>query len=212
MDIRWLLSFEMTGWFSGGVYIFLMLLSVISWGIIFRKLLLFRQVRRADYLYREAAGQRRDEAVGPLPLSSLYQVSAVCRKYAADAAAGREKMEEAVKVVLNDYFLGLNSGLPVLATISSVAPFMGLLGTVWGIMIIFSRLHGEVAGVSEMVAPGVAQALVTTIGGLLVAIPALFFYNYFAMHLRHMTNQAENYASEIIYLREDDAPGASARE
>lgn len=206
MDIRWLLSFEMTGWFSGGVYIFLMILSVLSWGIIFRKLALFRRVRRAEAIYLATAGKGGNASI-PLAgrMSSLYLIGTVKEKYRHDGMASREKMEEAVKVSLNDYFLGLNSGLPVLATISSVAPFMGLLGTVWGIMVIFSRLHGEVAGVSEMVAPGVAQALVTTIGGLLVAIPALFFYNYFAMILRHMTNTAENYASQVIYLEHVEA-------
>jgi biopolymer transport protein ExbB/TolQ len=68
-------------------------------------------------------------------------------------------------------------------------------------MVIFSRMHAQVAGVSEMVAPGVAQALITTIGGLIVAIPALFFYNYFTMILRNLANEAENYASRIIYLK-----------
>jgi biopolymer transport protein TolQ len=204
MDIRWLLSFEMTGWFSGGIYFFLMGLSLFSWALIFKKLILFRRVKRANARFRMLL-KKKDNVLLPeriATLSGLFLIADTRRKFlpAENAAADREKVEEAVKVCLNEYFHELNAGLPILATISSVAPFMGLLGTVWGIMIIFSRLHGQVAGVSEMVAPGVAQALVTTIGGLLVAIPALFFYNYFTMVLRHLSDEAENYASKVIYL------------
>ena len=57
------------------------------------------------------------------------------------------------------------------------------------------------AATSHPKAPGVAQALITTIGGLIVAIPALFFYNYFTMILRSLSNEAENYASRLIYLK-----------
>ncbi len=201
MDIKWLLSFQMTGWFCGGIYIVLVILSLVSWALIFQKMALLRRVRRADALFRRLSGK---EVSGSdttfLSLSSFYLVYKTEREFRAREEKDREKLEEAVKIGLNDYFQNLNSGLPILATITSVAPFLGLLGTVWGIMLIFSKLHGQVAGISEMVAPGVAQALITTIGGLVVAIPALFFYNYFAMVLSHLTNEVENYASRTIYL------------
>ncbi len=202
MDIKWLLSFQMTGWFSGGIYILLVILSIISWAIIFRKLGTFRRVRRADFLFRTTSEDDLEEIGEPsLEPSSLYLIYRKVQEFRKADEHDPDKLEEMVRILLSEYFHNLISGLPILATITSVAPFLGLLGTVWGIMLIFSKLHGQVAGVSEMVAPGVAQALITTIGGLLVAIPALFFYNYFSMVLRSLTNEAENYASRIIYLK-----------
>jgi len=204
MDIRWLLSFQMTGWFCAGIYVVLILLSLLSWTLIFQKLMLFYRVRQADKLFRHlheksklpSACQKKQ-----LENSAYYLIIQTAADFQAGGRGESEEIEEAVKINLNEYFQKLNLGLPILATITSVSPFLGLLGTVWGIMMIFSRLHGQVAGVSEMVAPGVAQALITTIGGLLVAIPALFFYNYFAMILHNLNNEADNFASRTIYLK-----------
>lgn len=201
MGIKWLLSFQMTGWFTGGIYVVLILLSVASWALIFQKLSLLRRIRRAEVLFKATRPEDLESVKDRLAASSLYLVYREKEQFRAQGAKDRESLEEAIRVSLNEHFQDVGSGMSVLATITSVAPFLGLLGTVWGIMLIFSKLHGQVAGVSEMVAPGVAQALLTTIGGLLVAIPALFFYNYFSMILRHLSNEAENYASRLIYLK-----------
>ena len=203
MDIRWLLSFKMTGWFCGGVITVLAILSIISWSLIFQKMTAFRRARRANARFRSMSETEiPKEQVGLFAFSSLYLIFHKVNQFPAGNEQGDlEKLEEEIKVELNEYFESLNSGLPILGSITSVAPFLGLLGTVWGIMVIFSRMHMQVAGVSEMVAPGVAQALITTIGGLIVAIPAHFFYNYFTMILRSLSNEAENYASRLIYLK-----------
>ncbi len=202
MDISWYLSFKMTGWFCGGILIVLVLFSIISWSLIFRKLIDFRRARRANARFRsmnEAEIPR--EFNGFLSCSSLYLIFRKVKQSPIENDRDLDKVEEDIKVELNEYFENLNNGLPILGSITGVAPFLGLLGTVWGIMVIFSRMHSQVAGVSEMVAPGVAQALITTIGGLVVAIPALFFYNYFAMISRSLSNEAENYASRIIFSK-----------
>ncbi|HNQ36121.1 MAG TPA: MotA/TolQ/ExbB proton channel family protein [bacterium] len=199
--MKWLLSFQMTGWFTGGIYVVLILLSVASWALIFQKLSLLRRIRRAEALFKATRPEDLESIQGRLAASSLYLVYREKEQFRAQGKKDRECLEEAIRVSLNEHFQDVGSGMSVLATITSVAPFLGLLGTVWGIMLIFSKLHGQVAGVSEMVAPGVAQALLTTIGGLLVAIPALFFYNYFSMILKHLSNEAENYASRLIYLK-----------
>ena len=158
-------------------------------------------IRRAEALFKATRPEDLESIQGRLAASSLYLVYREKEQFRAQGKKDRECLEEAIRVSLNEHFQDVGSGMSVLATITSVAPFLGLLGTVWGIMLIFSKLHGQVAGVSEMVAPGVAQALLTTIGGLLVAIPALFFYNYFSMILKHLSNEAENYASRLIYLK-----------
>ncbi|MFH2068152.1 MAG: MotA/TolQ/ExbB proton channel family protein [Candidatus Omnitrophota bacterium] len=199
MDIRWYLSFKMTGWFCGGLLIVLALLSIISWSLIFRKMADFRRARRANARFRSMAETEiPGEYAGFLASSSFYLIFHRVNKFPVGNERDLERLEEEIKVELNEYFENLNSGLPILGSITGVAPFIGLLGTVWGIMVIFSRMYSQVAGVSEMVAPGVAQALITTIAGLIVAIPALFFYNYFVMISRSLSGEAENYASRLI--------------
>ena len=199
MDIRWLLSFNMTGWFCGGVIIVLAILSIMSWSIIFQKMAAFLRARRANTRFRsmsetEIPGKYADFFAN----SCLYLISWKVNQFSIVDEKNFIKLEEELKIELNEYFDNLSSGLPILGSITSVAPFVGLLGTVWGIMVIFARLHGQVAGVSEMVAPGVAQALIATVAGLITAIPALFFYNYFTMILRSLSGEAENYASRLI--------------
>jgi len=199
MDIRWLLSFKMTGWFCGLLLIVLAILSIISWSLIFQKMTAFRRVRRANARFRSLPEMEiPGKHAGLFTFSSLELIFRKVNQFSAGNERDMDILEEEIKVELNEYFENLNRGLPILGSITSVAPFVGLLGTVWGIMVIFSRMHAQVAGVSEMVAPGVAQALITTIAGLIVAIPALFFYNYFTMILRSLSNEAENYASRII--------------
>ena len=202
MDIGWYLSFKMTGWFCGGILIVLVLFSIISWSLIFRKIIDFHRARRANARFRSMAETEIPrEFNGFLRYSSLYLIFHKVKQFSIQNERDLDKVEEDIKIELNEYFENLNSGLPILGSITGIAPFLGLLGTVWGIMVIFSRMHAQVAGVSEMVAPGVAQALVTTVGGLVVAIPALFFYNYFSMVSRSLSNEAENYASRLIFLK-----------
>ena len=202
MDIRWYLSFKMTGWFCGGILIVLVILSVVSWSLIFRKMAAFHRARRANARFRSMPETKISEKrSGLLAASSLYLIFRKIDQFSVGNERELERLEEEVKVEMNEYFENLNSGLPVLGSITGVAPFLGLLGTVWGIMVIFSRMYSQVAGVSEMVAPGVAQALIATVAGLITAIPALFFYNYFTMILRSISNEAENYASRLISLK-----------
>jgi biopolymer transport protein ExbB/TolQ len=189
----------MTGWFCGGVIAVLAVLSIVSWSLIFQKMAAFRRARRANSRFRSMPeAETPGKYAGFFAHSCLYLISWKVNQFPVVDGKNIVKLEEELKIELNEYFENLNSGLPILGSITSVAPFVGLLGTVWGIMVIFARLHGQVAGVSEMVAPGVAQALIATVAGLITAIPALFFYNYFTMILRSLSNEAETYASRLI--------------
>ena len=199
MDIRWLLSFKMTGWFCGGIIVVLAILSIVSWSLIFQKMAAFRRARRANSRFRSMSETEiSGKHAGFFAHSCLYLISGKVNQFPVVDGNNLVKLEEELKIELNEYFENLSSGLPILGSITSVAPFVGLLGTVWGIMVIFARLHGQVAGVSEMVAPGVAQALIATVAGLITAIPALFFYNYFTMILRSLSSEADTYASRLI--------------
>ena len=92
----------------------------------------------------------------------------------------------------------------------SGAPFLGLLGTVWGVMSAFSYVALQGSATLDALAPGVSAALVTTVAGLLVAIPSMFGYNWLVHNLRVMTVELDNFAQELIskmeteFLRDDE--------
>ena len=106
--------------------------------------------------------------------------------------------------------LKLEAGLILLAIAVSGAPFLGLLGTVWGVMITFADVAQTQQADLVTMAPGVSTALVTTVAGLLVAIPSMFGYNWLVHTLRVQTVQLDNFAQEFIskieteYLKEDE--------
>lgn len=94
----------------------------------------------------------------------------------------------------------LEQGLPFLATTGTVAPFFGLLGTVWGVMDAFLQIGLRGSGNINVVAPGVAEALITTIAGLAVAIPAVIGYNYFVSQIKEVDDELSHFSSELINL------------
>ncbi len=106
---------------------------------------------------------------------------------------------EAVKVVLEEAAgaeaMALEKGMIVLSTAVAGGPFIGLLGTVWGVMSTFAGIAESHAATLNAMAPGVAAALVATVTGLLVAIPAMFAYNFMVTTIRHLTQELDGYAS-----------------
>jgi len=87
--------------------------------------------------------------------------------------------------------------LPFLATVGSISPYIGLFGTVWGIMNSFTALGNVQQATLAMVAPGIAEALIATAIGLFAAIPAVIFYNRFATDVDRLLNRYENFAEEF---------------
>ena len=132
---------------------------------------------------------------------------------------------EAVKVVLEEAAggeaMGLEKGMIVLSTAVAGGPFIGLLGTVWGVMATFAGIAESKAATLTAMAPGVAAALVATVTGLLVAIPAMFAYNFMVTTIRHITQELDGFASryanqiEHVYVDrrdiEDKIAGALKR-
>jgi biopolymer transport protein TolQ len=106
---------------------------------------------------------------------------------------------EAVKVILEEAAsseaIVLEKGMIVLSTAVAGGPFIGLLGTVWGVMSTFAGIAESHAATLTAMAPGVAAALLTTVTGLLVAIPAMFAYNFMVTTIRHLTQELDGYAS-----------------
>jgi len=121
---------------------------------------------------------------------------------------------EAVKVVLEEAAsseaMGLEKGMIVLSTAVAGGPFIGLLGTVWGVMSTFAGIAESKAATLTAMAPGVAAALVATVTGLLVAIPAMFAYNFMVTTIRHLTQELDGfssrYANQIEHVYVDHRP------
>ena len=121
---------------------------------------------------------------------------------------------EAVKVILEEAAgaeaMGLEKGMIVLSTAVAGGPFIGLLGTVWGVMSTFAGIAESKAATLTAMAPGVAAALVATVTGLLVAIPAMFAYNFMVTTIRAITQEldgfASRYANQIEHVYVDHRP------
>ncbi|HEX3627492.1 MAG TPA: MotA/TolQ/ExbB proton channel family protein [Verrucomicrobiae bacterium] len=108
---------------------------------------------------------------------------------------------DAVKVIMEEAAageaIGLEKGMIVLSTAVAGGPFIGLLGTVWGVMSTFAGIAESHAATLTAMAPGVAAALVATVTGLLVAIPAMFGYNFMVTTIRHLTQELDGFASRF---------------
>jgi biopolymer transport protein TolQ len=107
-------------------------------------------------------------------------------------------LERSLERGISEQVMRLRTHLIVLATTAGVAPFVGLFGTVWGIMKAFAAMSMTGTASISSVAPGVSAALTTTVAGLAVAIPALVGYNYLMNNLRNLTQQMENFSSEFL--------------
>jgi biopolymer transport protein ExbB/TolQ len=106
-------------------------------------------------------------------------------------------VRSALEREVGEIALRLEDHMTILATAVSGAPFLGLLGTVWGVMDTFSAVAAEHSASLTTMAPGVSGALITTVTGLLVAIPAMFGYNFLVVTLRGMTVELDNFAAEL---------------
>ena len=205
-----------------GVVVILMAMSLYSLGITGERLSTFWRGRKRSRGYIEAlaplveSGGRLREALGmeaKFPGSPVASVIASgLREYARglDASASRgaapnpfdiaEVVNRAMERVKERELASLRRGLPVLATVASSAPFVGLFGTVGGIITAFQKLADPTKGGGGIgtVSAGIAEALVTTAVGLGVAILSVWFYNYFTARLDDITIDIDETASEVV--------------
>ena len=193
----------------------LLVLSLFSWTIIitkFRQLLIARQATKK---FLAAYGstrdpldiQRKGEEFDGAPAYQLYIRGADELAYQLKnnpvTVKGERRIStasfEAVKVALEEAASGeamaLEKGMIVLSTAVAGGPFIGLLGTVWGVMSTFAGIAESRAATLTAMAPGVAAALVATVTGLLVAIPAMFAYNFMVTTIRAITQELDGYAT-----------------
>ncbi|MBI1860350.1 MAG: protein TolQ [Deltaproteobacteria bacterium] len=111
-----------------------------------------------------------------------------------------ENLERALQRTCRNEYLRLERSLPFLATTGSTAPFIGLFGTVWGIMNAFQNIGAQGGASLATVAPGIAEALIATAVGLVCAIPAVMGYNFYIHRVRGLRSQMENFAADFLNI------------
>jgi biopolymer transport protein TolQ len=118
--------------------------------------------------------------------------------------ATMDNLKRAIRKAETQQLSQIGSSLPFLATTGSATPFIGLFGTVWGIMASFHDIGQRGSASLAVVAPGISEALVATAAGLAVAIPAVIFYNHFANKLDHVESEMSNFSTDFLNLVERD--------
>lgn len=202
------------------VVIVLLLSSFWSWAIIIQKIITYRAARREAESFDRAfwSGEpleRLFEQIGPQPAGSSRRIFAAGmtewrRSHRNDGgliAGAQARIDRSMDVAIAKEADFLQRGLTVLATIGSTAPFVGLFGTVWGIMNAFIEIAQQQNTNLAVVAPGIAEALMATALGLLAAIPAVVFYNKFSADSDRIVAGYEAFADEFatILSRQLDA-------
>lgn len=192
----------------------LMLFSLVAWTVMFGKHFELKKLRALNLAFESHLRDQR--ALLDLPESYRNKRSIPYADVFADAlegywraaAIGKEKgddniraklehAENAIQRALARQTLRYESSMIFLASIVSGAPFLGLLGTVWGVMEAFSAVAVQQTAGIQQIAPGISAALLTTIAGLVVAIPSVFGYNILLASTRRLITEMENYASSL---------------
>jgi biopolymer transport protein TolQ len=198
---------------EAAVLLFLFLFSIYSWTVIFSKWQMLRGARRTNSrflrAFRKAAGMEAvmvaSEQFRPSPLVSVFDFGyeEVERQVKGHGSIhNRTALERTLQIVVSEELAKLERNMNWLATTASVTPFIGLLGTVLGIIRAFLALSSQGSTSLRTVGPGIAQALVATAVGLFAAIPAAIAYNYFGHGIREIGARMDDFALEFLNLAE----------
>jgi len=206
----------------------LLIFSIVAWSVMIAKVVQFRRAKKLNQLFNtEYRTQKnvldvfdRQVQADGCPMFMVYQAGSLeldarlktpdgngRKKYVS--LKGMEHVKRSMENMVAQESLKLESGLILLAIAVSGAPFLGLLGTVWGVMSTFGHIAQQGNASMAAMAPGVSAALVTTVAGLCVAIPSMFGYNWLVHNLRVLTVELDNFAQELVsqieteYLEEE---------
>ena len=192
----------------------LAIVSIFAWSVMIGKHFELKRLRQLNHAFESHLQDQRAVLDLPesfknkrsIPYADLF--SDAVESYWRAAAIGQEKgdtdlrarmehTENALQRALSRQILRYESSMIFLATIVTGAPFLGMLGTVWGVMEAFSAVAVQESASIKTLAPGVSAALLTTIAGLLVAIPSVFGYNFLLGKTKQLITELENYASSL---------------
>ena len=196
----------------------LVLFSLLSWTIVFSKWGLFKKAKRDNRSFLRAfrkssnlqAVALASEQFASAPIVAVFDFGygEVERQIKQRGAlVNKLSIERSLQLGISEEITKLERNMNWLATVASVSPFIGLFGTVWGIMDAFVGLGNAGSASLRAVAPGIAESLVTTALGLVAAIPAAIFYNVFGTSVRELGTRMEDFAIEFQNLAERDFGG-----
>ena len=204
----------------------LLFASIWSWAIIIEKVFTLKRVRRGIKAFEERFWKSSSlddlyegtKKTGADPMSAVF-VAAMRewkRSGAADGfgASTQQRVDRAMDMAMDRELSRLSHRMMFLASTGSVAPFLGLFGTVWGVMHVFHGMGATGSASLAVIAPGIAEALYTTAMGLIAAIPAVLAYNLLSSDIEDISGHVESFAGEfigIIMRKIDAAPKASRR-
>jgi biopolymer transport protein TolQ len=211
---------ERSGWIARIIVMLLMMFSIASWAIIINRWGFLSTIAKLNRLFRRqfegqknmAELERIDKKLDRSPLAHLGKIGlAEMKRILNDARLHTGVKDwsfylqsqfgmasEHLGSVATSLAAKLDRGLIFLAIISSVAPFIGLLGTVWGIMNSFFEIGNQGSASLPVVAPGIAEALIVTAAGLAVAIPAVFFYNLFTRSVQRIEEDIDEFGDQLL--------------
>jgi biopolymer transport protein ExbB/biopolymer transport protein TolQ len=205
------------GWVAQGIGVILIIMSMISFGVAIERIYTFAQARKQSKLYAPQVAKhlkegRLKDAIA-ISSSKNYRYSHLAKvvlaglqEYQFQQESGsnlsredlvdtvRRAIQRASALTAND----LKKGVASLATIGATAPFVGLLGTVVGIITAFQGIASQGSGGLGAVSAGISEALVETALGLVVAIPAVWFYNYLTGRIEYFNVEMDNSSSELV--------------
>jgi biopolymer transport protein TolQ len=188
--------------------------SIITWAVMLGKRNDLADLRRLNLAFEQRLREERTLLDLPesfrnkrvIPYADLFadaseaywRAASILKEKGEDSPRARlEHAENAIQRAIARQVLRYESSMIFLATVVSGAPFMGLLGTVWGVMEAFSAVAGQQSAGIAALAPGISAALLTTIAGLVVAIPSMFGYNFLLGKTKQLITEIENYASSL---------------
>lgn len=206
-----------------GVLYLLIFFSIASWAVILNKARRIRTARRLSERFLEyfwetknlSTVHDRSQDLKKSPVAQVFRAGyqelvrlTRARQAKSDAdvmttdLGGVANVERAMRRAATQELTELEQSLTFLATTASATPFIGLFGTVWGIMNAFLGLSTTQTSSIQAVAPGIAEALIATATGLFAAIPAVVAYNHFMRQIRVLTAEMQNFASEFLNIAE----------
>lgn len=197
---------ETSGLVAKTVLVILLIFSLGSWAIIFSKWGLFRRARmqsnRFMRMFRKSERLNDVAAVveqfKPSPLVAVFEGAYGELRKQSSYPIRMPALQRATQIAASEELTRLESRLPWLATVGVVSPFIGLFGTVWGIIDAFHGLGTAGSATLRAVAPGISEALITTAAGLFAAIPAVIAYNLFMQHIREFGARMDDFSLELI--------------
>ena len=202
-----------TGVVAKAVLVILLLFSVLSWAVILSKWNAIKRARAQSERFVRAfrKAQRIQDIASvadqfrPSPLVGVFQAAVAEFKRQMGTTGGVQSpvaIQRAMQIASSEEITRIERNVPWLAITGAVTPFIGLFGTVWGIIDAFHGLGTAGAATLRAVAPGISEALITTAAGLAAAIPAVIAYNLIIGSIREMASRNDDFALEMLNLIE----------